>query len=162
MLCVLNSNWSVKAIRTKRKSFKSFKTAYTVLWITRIWDSTWKHSWGMYTRCKRFTAIDDNAHKFRSVKKIHWWKKPNWWYGNCINFNPFNSARHQFIEKQFHSHHERNKFEWLKMDKMLYPIKKNVLSEFPWSDVTFAFKRKLSVKRIYLRGRFNFYVCRHF
>lgn len=43
---VFGSNWSVKVTRTKRKSSMNSKTAYTVLWITKIWDRTWKHSWG--------------------------------------------------------------------------------------------------------------------
>lgn len=48
---VFGSNWSVKVTRTKRKSFKNSKTAYTVLWITKIWDRTWKRLWGKPNIC---------------------------------------------------------------------------------------------------------------
>lgn len=47
-LCLHQSNWSVKAIRTRRRSFMSFKAAYMVLWTIRTWDSTWRHSWGKH------------------------------------------------------------------------------------------------------------------
>lgn len=99
------SNWSAKVIRTKKKSFMNFKAVYTVLWIIRTWDYTWRHSWGKH--CEFFFTSIDNFPMNLPRRKADA-KKKQFWHSMSLHLiyimeKRFSASRNVIKPKCFES-----------------------------------------------------------